>query len=382
MQYLKLRNKFNNSLYYLTKKILFHYEPEKVHNNFIKIGKSLGSHKVSKEAASKLFSFENPALKQNLVGITFRNPVGLSAGFDKNAELVDLLPSIGFGFAEVGSITANPCKGNEGKRLVRLPEKKSIWVNLGLNNKGYLEIKNRIKSKKFEIPIGISVAKTNSAETVNPKIGLKDYLTTLKGMKKIGSYFTINISCPNAFGGQPFSSPELFKSLMNEIQKLKYQLSLIGGIDREVVEEYQQTKERFDFLSDQIKDLSTALADLEKMILELDDIMKKKRAASFKKIRKEFDRYVKILFGGGDGDIFEIYGEEKEEEEEEEYAELVEGEVAGELVEEKPKRKEKILTGIDISINPPGKKIKNISTLSGGERTLVSIALICAILSY
>ncbi len=161
--------------------------------------------------------------------------------------------------------------------------------------------------------------------------------------------------------------------IMNEIQKLKYQLSLIGGIDREVVEEYQQTKERFDFLSDQIKDLSDALADLEKMILELDDIMKKKRAASFKKIRKEFDRYVKILFGGGDGDIFEIYGEEKDED-----VELVEGEV----VEEKTKRREKILTGIDISINPPGKKIKNISTLSGGERTLVSIALICAILSY
>lgn len=161
--------------------------------------------------------------------------------------------------------------------------------------------------------------------------------------------------------------------VMNEIQKLKYQLSLIGGIDREVVEEYQQTKERFDFLSDQIKDLTAALADLEKMILELDEIMKKKRAASFKKIRKEFDRYVKILFGGGDGDIFEIYGEEKDDE-----VELVEGEV----VEEKPKRKEKILTGIDISINPPGKKIKNISTLSGGERTLVSIALICAILSY
>ncbi|OGH91678.1 MAG: hypothetical protein A2534_00590 [Candidatus Magasanikbacteria bacterium RIFOXYD2_FULL_39_9] len=165
--------------------------------------------------------------------------------------------------------------------------------------------------------------------------------------------------------------------VMSEIQKLKYQLSLIGGIDTEVVEEYQQTKERFDFLSDQIGDLSTALADLEKMILELDEIMKKKRAASFKKIRKEFDRYVKILFGGGDGDIFEIYGEEKEED-----AELLEGQVEGELVEEKPKRKEKILTGIDISINPPGKKIKNISTLSGGERTLVSIALICAILSY
>ena len=172
----------------------------------------------------------------------------------------------------------------------------------------------------------------------------------------------------------PMIGMEKLAEVMSEIQKLKYQLSLIGGIDQEVVAEHAQTKERFDFLSEQIADLRTAMADLEKMIFELDDIMKKKRAASFKKIRKEFDRYVKILFGGGDGDIHEIYGEETDED-----AEIVEG---GEVLEEKPKNKEKILTGIDISINPPGKKIKNINSLSGGERTLTSIALICAILSY
>lgn len=164
--------------------------------------------------------------------------------------------------------------------------------------------------------------------------------------------------------------------LLDEIQKLKYQLSLIGGIDTEVVGEYQQTKERFDFLFGQIADLRAAFADLEKMIVELDEIMKKKRAASFKKIRKEFDRYIKILFGGGDGDIFEIYGEPEEENEE---VLSTEESVAA---EEKPKHADKVLTGIDISINPPGKKVKNINTLSGGERTLASIALICAILSY
>ncbi|HSR89476.1 MAG TPA: AAA family ATPase [Candidatus Udaeobacter sp.] len=167
--------------------------------------------------------------------------------------------------------------------------------------------------------------------------------------------------------------------IMSEIQKLKYQLSLIGGIDQEVVAEYEQTKERFDFLSTQIADLRAAMADLEKMIVELDEIMKKKRAAAFKKIRKEFDRYVKILFGGGNGDIHEIYGEQKEEDEAVENAGNVEGE---EPVQEQPRSKDKVLTGIDVSINPPNKKIKNISSLSGGERTLTSIALICAILSY
>ncbi len=174
----------------------------------------------------------------------------------------------------------------------------------------------------------------------------------------------------------PVVGAEKLGEAMSEIQKLKYQLSLIGGIDTEVVAEHTQTKERFEFLSEQIADLRAAMTDLEKMILELDDIMKKKRAAAFKKIRKEFDRYIKILFGGGTGDINEIYGEQPDED-----VEMVEGESLPEEAS-KDRSREKILMGIDISINPPGKKIKNINTLSGGERTLASIALICAILSY
>ncbi len=175
-------------------------------------------------------------------------------------------------------------------------------------------------------------------------------------------------------------SSEHAMEIMNEIQKLKYQLSLIGGIDKEVVGEYQQSKERYDFLSDQINDLRTAMIDLEKMILELDEIMKKKRSASFKKIRKEFDRYIKILFAGGDGDIFEIYGDPEPESQDD----SVQGEATDvvSVDEGTTKNKDKVLMGIDISINPPGKKVKNINMLSGGERTLASIALICAILSY
>jgi len=177
----------------------------------------------------------------------------------------------------------------------------------------------------------------------------------------------------------PMVEADKFAQTMDEIQKLKYQLSLIGGIDDEVVNDYQQTKERYDFLSGQISDLRAAIEDLDKMIVELDEVMKKKRAAAFKKIRKEFDRYIKILFGGGSADMHEIYGEPAEEE-------AVEGEnpEQTEQAEEGEKRvkNEKILTGIDIVINPPGKKIKNINTLSGGERTLASIALICAVLNY
>ncbi|MFA7654127.1 MAG: AAA family ATPase [Candidatus Magasanikbacteria bacterium] len=187
--------------------------------------------------------------------------------------------------------------------------------------------------------------------------------------------------------------PEELPAIADDIQKLKYQLSLIGGIDDDVTAEYGTTKERYDFLTTQIDDLSAATEDLEKMIEELDDLMKKKRETEFKKIRKEFDRYFKILFNGGHADLTELYGEPEPDETEnpaqpsQQFNNLTieqsNSNVISDEVEIKKKavRKEKVLYGIDISANPPGKKIKHINALSGGERTLTSIALICAILN-
>ncbi len=178
------------------------------------------------------------------------------------------------------------------------------------------------------------------------------------------------------------------EDMVNAIQKYKYQMSLIGGIDEEIVKEHEQTKERYDFLIGQINDLKKAVEDLEIMIVELDEMMGKKRAAAFKKIRSEFSRYFKILFEGGEADLKEIYSDEVEEDSNliastqngtEAISELV-NELGGEQV--KPKKKEKVLVGIDVFANPPGKKIKAINVLSGGERTLTSIALVCAILNY
>lgn len=164
-------------------------------------------------------------------------------------------------------------------------------------------------------------------------------------------------------------------TLQGQIQKLKYKLSLIGGIDEEIVEEYKETKERHDTLAAELNDLKKTASDLETLIAEIDDIMKKKRSRAFKKIRKEFQRYFEILFDGGKADLVEVYADEASDD----------PQADDDLLEEEraPKRKKKgkkMLVGIDIKANPPGKKIKNIQALSGGERTLTSIALVCAIL--
>ncbi|OGH90043.1 MAG: hypothetical protein A2469_02915 [Candidatus Magasanikbacteria bacterium RIFOXYC2_FULL_40_16] len=178
------------------------------------------------------------------------------------------------------------------------------------------------------------------------------------------------------------------EDVLTQIQKLKYKLTLIGGIDEEVVGEYEETRQRHEELTSQLDDLNKAFADLEKLVEELDGLMKVRRDKSFKKIKKEFQKYFKILFDGGNADLIEIMGLEYEDLEpsepgDEQPVELTVEAPVEELPEEGEikKRGKKTLKGIDIVACPPGKKIKDIQTLSGGERTLTSIALVCAILS-
>lgn len=166
----------------------------------------------------------------------------------------------------------------------------------------------------------------------------------------------------------PRVEAEALDELTVKIQKIKYKLSLIGGIDDGVMEEYEETKQRHGGLTTQLDDLKKASKDLAVMIEELDELMKKRRKKAFKDIRKEFTRYFQTLFEGGKADLKELYGEEESEEGED-------------VDDEQPKKKSnKALVGIDVTACPPGKKLDNLQALSGGERTLTSIALICAIL--
>ncbi|MBI5037407.1 MAG: chromosome segregation protein SMC [Candidatus Kerfeldbacteria bacterium] len=177
--------------------------------------------------------------------------------------------------------------------------------------------------------------------------------------------------------------PELF----NDIQKLKKQLELIGGIDTQVAEEYQQSKERYDFLTHQSNDLNAAIADLEKIIAELDETIKAQFTKAFEQISKQFTEYFKILFKGGNASLSLVKeelpapGSEIDDEDAEEAAE--DDEDAEEAAEPQPAQKgtgEKVVTGIDIHATPPGKRLRGISMLSGGERAMTSIALLCAII--
>lgn len=214
------RNKIIGFLYKnILKRIFFTIDPEKVHDQMIKFGRVLGKNTVTRKITAGLFSYSNKKIEQDILGIHFSNPIGLAAGFDKDAELTDILPAVGFGFAEIGSITGEPCEGNPKPRLWRMKESKSLVVYYGLKNPGCEAVAEKLKDKKFQIPIGVSIAKTNCQATANMEAGAKDYLKAYKTMQDIGSYITVNISCPNAFGGQPFTDKKSLEYLMNVLSQ-------------------------------------------------------------------------------------------------------------------------------------------------------------------
>ena len=215
------RNKITHSLYNgLLKPYFFHNDPEVVHDKMTNLGIWLGNHYVGQAVARGLFGYENPMLKQTILGIDFKNPVGLSAGFDKNGELTDILPSVGFGFAEIGSVTASPCAGNPKPRLWRLPESRSLAVYYGLKNDGSEEIAERLSKKHFDIPIGVSVAMTNCTENTVLKNAVIDFAKAFKKMESVADYITVNVSCPNTHAGQPFISPHKFDYLFDVLDEI------------------------------------------------------------------------------------------------------------------------------------------------------------------
>ena len=217
---IRIRNIIDRSLYKrIAKPIFFRVDPEKVHDAIISLGRVFGSNCATRLAVSILFSYSNKKLEQDILGIKFKNPVGLAAGFDKNAEIVKLLPSVGFGFAEVGSITGEPCEGNPKPRLWRLKKSEGLVVYYGLRSDGCEKMAEKLKDKNIDIPIGISVAKTNCKQTADKEAGIDDYAKAFSALKDTGEYMTINISCPNAFGGQPFTKAEDLNDLLTRIEK-------------------------------------------------------------------------------------------------------------------------------------------------------------------
>jgi dihydroorotate dehydrogenase len=199
------------------KPVFFKFDPEFIHNVFIAVGEFLGKFPLLKKMTGFFYGYKGKDISKTVDGITYKTPFLLAAGFDYNAKLVNILSEVSFGGVEVGSVTARACEGNKKPRMTRLVKSRSILVNKGLRNDGVEKIIERLKIKRLKdkkFVIGISIAHMNGAE---------DYFYSFKRLNEenIGDYYTLNISCPNAFGGESFTKPELLSQLLAKLAEVK-----------------------------------------------------------------------------------------------------------------------------------------------------------------
>jgi len=160
----------------------------------------------------------NPVLKQEIFGRTFHNPVGLGAGFDKNATMIRGMQILGFGFTEIGTVTPKPQAGNPKPRMFRHIEQESIQNAMGFNNDGLLKVQRRLKKRfPFTTPIGVNIGKnklTSESEAIN------DYTTLIKALHELGDYLIINISSPNTPGLRDLQNEAFITRLFAEAKAI------------------------------------------------------------------------------------------------------------------------------------------------------------------
>ncbi|MDA9089919.1 quinone-dependent dihydroorotate dehydrogenase [Maribacter arcticus] len=204
----------------LIRPILFLFDPEKVHHisfSTIKFFSKIGLSCLFKS----MFLIEDKRLERELFGLKFKNPVGLAAGFDKNAVLYNELSDFGFGFVEIGTLTPKPQDGNPKKRLFRLKADHAIINRMGFNNKGVFEAAEKLK-KEHRVLIGGNIGK-NKVTPNNEAI--KDYLICFDALFDHVDYFVVNVSSPNTPGLRELQDKEPLMALLNELQLENSKLS-------------------------------------------------------------------------------------------------------------------------------------------------------------
>ncbi len=209
----------------IIKRIFFAIDPETVHEFMLKQSDKLGGLSVFKKFAQFFMVNTDKSLLQKIASINFATPVGMAAGFDYEAKTTQVLGSLGFGMMTVGTITNMPYEGNPKPRLGRLPKSKSLLVNKGFKNDGVVKIAERLSGMEFDIPIGVSVGRSNSMALTNQKDSIADIVKTFKVLEKSklnNSFYELNISCPNLIHGRvEFYSPKNLHSLLVAIDSLK-----------------------------------------------------------------------------------------------------------------------------------------------------------------
>ena len=208
-------------IYPLVKNTLFLFPPETAHRISMNGLHAASSLPFLKHWIAHQFQYPSTRLKKTIMGLEFPNPVGLGAGFDKNAEHLDVLALLGFGFIEIGTVTPLAQAGNPAPRLFRLPDQKALINRMGFNNDGVEKIAARLKDRKSKehapLIIGGNIGKNKVTENED---AWKDYCINFKGLEEVVDYFVVNVSSPNTPGLRALQEKEALRKIFAELQDL------------------------------------------------------------------------------------------------------------------------------------------------------------------
>ncbi len=199
------------------RRFLFLFDPEKIHYFTFSLIRFLCKVPFFSAIFRAMYLIEDKRLERNLFGITFKNPVGLAAGFDKNAVLYNELANFGFGFIEIGTVTPKGQEGNPKKRLFRLKDDQGIINRMGFNNDGLETAIEQLKKNKGKLVIGGNIGKNTQTF---PQNYTNDYEECFKGLHPYVDYFVLNVSCPNVGSHEKLNDKEYLLELILAIQNL------------------------------------------------------------------------------------------------------------------------------------------------------------------
>ena len=210
-------------IYKLLRNLLFLFPPEAVHHFTMGFINLLASNAPCRRLLRKLFSVHAAVAEKEFAGLNFKNPIGLAAGFDKNARYLQSLETMGFGFVEIGTVTPLPQKGNPKPRLFRLKKDRALINRMGFNNDGVDRVLNRLKTWKEKNPesgnqhliIGGNIGKN---KTTPNEEAWKDYETCFQKLHPWVDYFVVNVSSPNTPGLRELQEKESLRKILTRLQ--------------------------------------------------------------------------------------------------------------------------------------------------------------------
>ena len=195
-------------------KVMFLLPPERIHGIISGALGVLSAVPPVNRAMEKVVRVHDPRLEQELFGVRFPAPLGLAAGFDKNATAIDAWGSVGFGYAELGTVTPRPQPGNPAPRLFRLPEDKAILNRMGFNNEGALTVAKNLERRKSNDVVGINIGKNKTSDDA-----VRDYRTGASLLGPLADYLVVNVSSPNTPGLRDLQAIEELRPILAAVQE-------------------------------------------------------------------------------------------------------------------------------------------------------------------